>query len=72
MYIFAFYLFFFQLFFCNYILRSTKDVLSVISLSLSSNDQCPRLTYALIQGVSEIGALILTGNRTHKKEQLSL
>jgi hypothetical protein len=23
-----------------------------------------------IQGVSEIGALILTGNRTHQKEQL--
>jgi hypothetical protein len=70
MYIFAFYLFFFQLFFCNYILRSTKDELSVISLS--SNDQCPRLTYVLIQGVSETGALILTGNRTHQKEQLSL
>jgi hypothetical protein len=26
--------------------------------------------YANIQGVSEIGALILTGNRTHQKEQL--
>jgi hypothetical protein len=24
----------------------------------------------IIQGVSEIGALILTGNRTHQKEQL--
>jgi hypothetical protein len=24
----------------------------------------------VIQGVSEIGALILTGNRTHQKEQL--
>jgi hypothetical protein len=26
--------------------------------------------YRLIEGVSEIGALILTGNRTRQKEQL--
>jgi hypothetical protein len=28
------------------------------------------MTISYIQGVSEIGALILTGNRTHQKEQL--
>jgi hypothetical protein len=29
-----------------------------------------KLSHRIIQGVSEIGALILTGNRTHQKEQL--
>jgi hypothetical protein len=28
------------------------------------------LNYIYVQGVSEISALILTGNRTHQKEQL--
>jgi hypothetical protein len=29
-----------------------------------------KFEYRTIQGVSEISALILTGNRTHQKEQL--
>jgi hypothetical protein len=29
-----------------------------------------KITVLIIQGVSEISALILTGNRTHQKEQL--
>jgi hypothetical protein len=29
-----------------------------------------KITVLIIQGVSEISALILTGNRTHQEEQL--
>jgi hypothetical protein len=38
--------------------------MTVVTILLRTN------SYFNIQGVSEIGALILTGNRTHQKEQL--
>jgi hypothetical protein len=39
-----------------------------IEIPITCEKKCTSLNY--IQGVSEIGALILTGNRTRQKEQL--